>query len=188
MGDGIEKSTRTRQAGRPVSFEFLDCCAVPPPQAASLLDAWQAIHAQTTPDGGPRPTRADFTPFALKPWLGHIDIFEVERTPDSGGDSGGSAEGGGTVTDFRLRLNGTEIVALTGEDWTGHSARDIDRYYNVTLHDDLLAVCESGAPHNDGIRIFQKSYLSACRLLLPVFSNSGDGRVTQIFLAIFATA
>jgi hypothetical protein len=151
-----------------VTFEIVENADDPPAEAASLLDCWRRFNAQ-----GKGPTRSDFTPFTLKRWLGNIDIYEVEE-----GDRDGDK-------DFRMRLNGTEVVALTGEDWAGKTARDIDRALGASLHTDLMRVLTSKQPRADTIRIFQKDYVSAHRLLLPVFSDDGDGAVVQIFLALF---
>lgn len=149
-----------------VSFQLLESTATPPQKVADLLDAWRRFNTD-----GKGPTRSDFTPFVLKPWLGNIDIYDVETA--------------GTDLDFRMRLNGTEIVAMTGEDWTGSTARDIDRRFGVHLHDELLAVYRSQQPLTDRIRIFQKNYITAHRVLLPIFSERHEGEVAQIFLAIF---
>ncbi len=147
-----------------VSFELFESNEGPPERATDLLALWRHFNAL-----GDRPTREDFTPHNLQPWLGKIDVFAVEQ----GGET------------FRMRLNGTEIVALTGEDWTGRTARDIDRHFNVTLHDEMLRIRKSKQPMTDHIRIFQKDYIGAFRLLLPVFAADGSGEVDQIFLAIF---
>jgi hypothetical protein len=76
-------------------------------------------------------------------------------------------------------------VALTGEDWTGKTARDIDRTLGASLHAELLSVYHNKQPLAHHIRIFQKDYVIAYRLLLPIFSEQRDGSVAQIFLAIF---
>lgn len=151
-----------------VSFELVESRAQPPESAATLLATWQRFNVDSK-----GPTRENFTPFVLKPWLGNIDVYEVEN-------SGPDRE-----MDFRLRLNGTEVVALTGEDWTGHTARDIDRELGFGLHEDLLSVYHSKQPLAQHIRIFRKDYITAYRLLLPIFSERRDGTVAQIFLAIF---
>jgi hypothetical protein len=149
-----------------VNFECVDSRAKPPESAQRLLEHWQQFNA-----GGDRPTRSDFTPFTLKPWLGNIDIYDTE--------------GGGE--DFRLRLNGSQVVALTGENWKGKTARDVDRRFGTTLHDAFQQVYRSKRPRGDYIRLFQKEFISAYRLLLPIFSNEGDGTISQIFLALFTT-
>ena len=148
-----------------VTFERVKSADKPPESALRLLEHWQAFNAQ-----GQRPTRGDFTPFSLKRWLGNIDIYDVE--------SDGA--------DFRMRLNGTEVVAMTGEDWKGRTAHEIDKKYGSTLHEELHSVYRSRKPLAHHIRIFQKDYVMAYRLLLPIFSDADDGRVAQIFLAIFA--
>jgi hypothetical protein len=151
-----------------VSFELIESKAQPPESAATLLATWRRFHAD-----GKGPTRGDFTPFVLKPWLGNIDVYEVENG------------GPGREIDFRMRLNGTEVVALTGEDWTGKTARDIDRTLGASLHAELLSVYHNKQPLAHHIRIFQKDYVIAYRLLLPIFAEQRDGTVAQIFLAIF---
>jgi hypothetical protein len=147
-----------------VMFEFVERSDKPPAKALALLDLWRQYNAE---EG--RPTRGDFTPFVLKPWLGDIDIYDVED---------GGAE-------FRMRLNGTRVVAITGEDWKGKTARDVDRKYGGTLHEELASLCQTRQPLAHHIRIFQKDYILAYRLLLPIFSDDPPGAVAQIFLAVF---
>lgn len=150
------------------TFELVESKDTPPESAAGLLAAWRQFNA-----AGKGPTRGDFTPYFLKPWLGNIDIYEVEDS---------DAEGG---KDFRMRLNGSEVVDMTGENWTGFTARDIDRKFGFSLHQEMLSVYTSKRPLAHHIRVFQKDYVTAYRLLLPIFSEKGDGQVVQIFLALF---
>lgn len=147
-----------------VMFESIERSDTPPAAALALLDLWRQYNR-----GEGRPTRNDFTPFVLKPWLGSIDIYDVED---------GGAE-------FRMRLNGTRVVAITGEDWKGKTAQDVDRKYGGTLHAELARVCQTRQPLAHHIRIFQKDYILAYRLLLPVFSDEQPGTVAQLFLAVF---
>jgi hypothetical protein len=135
-----------------------------PERAASLLDFWHHFNAQ-----GHRPTRDDFTPFSLKKWLGHLDVYGVEKDGE----------------EFRIRLNGTRVTELTGEDWTGKTARDVDRKFDTNLHGEVLEVVRSRQPAIHETKIFQKDFTSAHRLMLPIFSQEGDGAVTQVLLAIF---
>ena len=137
-----------------------------PATVRSLLDLWHSFDT----DGG-RPTRQDLTPFTLKPWLGFIDVYGVE-------------DGGRT---FRIRLNGSHTTAMTGEDWTGRTAHDVDRKYGFGLHDEVHRVFTSKRPACHVTRIYQKDFALAYRLMLPVFSETGDGSVAQILLAIFLT-
>ena len=147
-----------------VTFEPVKSSAEPPEDAQRLLTHWRAFNAQKF-----HPTRSDFTPFSLKEWLGNIDIYDVENEGET----------------FRMRLNGSEVVALTGEDWKGRTARDIDHQFGSTLHDELHRVFRTRQPLAHHIRIFQKQYMLAYRVVLPVFSDDKVGVVTQIFLAIF---
>jgi len=137
-----------------------------PETVRRLLDLWQRFAAEPG-----RPTRADLTPFTLKPWLGFIDVYGVEN-------------GGRT---FRIRLNGSCTTAMTGEDWTGRTAHDVDRKYGFGLHDEVHRVFTSQRPACHLTRIYQKDFALAYRLMLPVFSEAGDGSVAQILLAIFLT-
>lgn len=149
-----------------VTFELVKSDAQPPEAARLLLEHWSRLNEQ-----GPRPTRCDFTPFSLKPWLGKIDVYEVV--------DGGAA--------FRVRLNGTQVVALTGEDWTGKTASDVDSRFGSTLHEELQGVYRSKRPLAHHIRIYQKDHLSAYRLVLPIFADDREGEIVQIFLVIFRT-
>jgi len=152
-------------APRPVvSDEIVENLDELPPIARSLLAFWQEFN-----DQGHRPTRRDFTPFSLKPWLGYLDVYGVE-------------DGG---REFRIRLNGSRVTELTGEDWTGRTASDVDRKFGFGLHNEVLDVFTSKRPACHLTRIYQKNFTSAYRLMLPIFSEDGDGRVVQVFLAIF---
>lgn len=54
---------------------------------------------------GRLPTRADFPPESMTPWMGHIQIVAVVRESDA--------------VRFRVRLVGTRIVYYEGRDNTG---------------------------------------------------------------------
>ena len=56
------------------------------------------------------PQRAEFDVFTLRPWLGWLTVYEEL---DDGAD-------------FLVRLDGSNIVALTGEEWTGHRMSELD--------------------------------------------------------------
>jgi hypothetical protein len=148
------------------TFEPLENAQDMPEPAAALLELWQGFREQ-----GARPTRQDFTPFALKRWIGHLDIYRVE-------------DGG---RDFRIRLNGTRVTELTGEDWTGRSVRDVDRRFNSTFYDEVHAVFASRRPAVHRTRIYQKNFTTAHRLMLPIFSAAGDGEVVEILMALFGS-
>jgi hypothetical protein len=145
-------------------FELVESADDLPEFAASLLAYWHHFNAL-----GNRPTRRDFTPFSLARWLGYIDVYEAE----DGGE------------EFRIRLNGSRVTELTGEDWTGRTAKDVDRKFGFGLHDEVFAVFKSKQPVSHHTKIYQKDYVTAHRLMLPVFSEADDGEVVQIFMALF---
>ena len=64
----------------------------------NLLDLWRS---KCPPEGVPR--RAEFDVLTLQPWLGWLTVYEEV---DDGAD-------------FLVRLDGSNIVALTGDEWTG---------------------------------------------------------------------
>ena len=88
----------------------------PPPKApaalANLLALWRSLAA-----GGDIPHRGQFDTLALRPWLGHVMIYEA-------------IDGG---RDFRNRLEGSDVVMLTGEDWTGRCASEVDAQFGSRM-------------------------------------------------------
>jgi len=109
------------------------------PFVAGLLDLWRSKR----PPGGV-PQRSEFNVFTLRPWLGWLTVYE-------------ELDGG---ADFLVRLDGSNIVALTGQEWTGcrmsevnpHCAMPVleairravrerhpvvDRYYSPAVNDVL---------------------------------------------------
>lgn len=115
------------------------------------------------------PNRDAFDPFNLLPWLGHISIYE---TINDGAD-------------FRIRLEGTSIVAITGEDWTGKRASDVDRRYGSRLVDFMKETIRTHRPAIHTMRLFQNNVEYITRLLLPIRSRP-TGPVDQVFLVIYA--
>jgi hypothetical protein len=133
------------------------------PRAASLVHFWYACRRPPL-----APSRADFNAFKLRPWLGSISIYQA-------------VDGGG---DFRVALDGTDVVALTGEDWTGRRASDVDREFGVTICAELQALLASGVPTIRRIGLLQKSWRSATRVCLPI-ARSELRPADQVFLALF---
>lgn len=129
----------------------------------SLLEFWS--HAAGR-DGVPN--RAQLDPFTLRPWLGHISIYEAV-------DEG---------YDFRIRLEGTSIVAITGEDWTGKRASEVDARYGCRIAAFMREVVRTHRPMIHTMLVFQNEVESITRLLLPV-RKSRDGPVDQVFLVIY---
>lgn len=114
------------------------------------------------------PTRSAFNPLALRPWLGSLTIFAAS-------DDG---------SDFVVKLDGTDVVSLTGEDWTGRAVSDIDAEYGSKLGEELRAVIGGATPTVRQTQLLQKSWQTATRVCLPV--SSGDGqRADQVFKGMF---
>jgi hypothetical protein len=115
------------------------------------------------------PNRDAFDPFNLRPWLGHISIYEMIQDG----------------ADFRIRLEGTSIVAMTGEDWTGRRASDVDRRYDSRLVDFMRTTIRTHQPAIHTMRLFQNDIEYITRLLLPIRSRP-LGPVDQVFLVMYA--
>lgn len=129
----------------------------------ALLQHWHACRGERLV-----PTRNEFNPLNLRPWLGSITILTM-------------IDGG---KDFLVRLDGTDVVALTGEDWTGRLVSEIDAAFGSHVGDDLRAVIDSASPSIRRMPILQKSWQSATRVCLPV--SSGDGQsADQVFKGMF---
>jgi hypothetical protein len=149
---------------RPVLEQELDALpASASPFLFSLLQFWSDAAGDDTV-----PSRDRLDAFALRPWLGHVSIYEA-------------IDGGG---DFRIRLEGTSIVAITGEDWTGRRASEVDAKYGCHIADFMREVARTHKPMVHTMRVFQNEVEFITRLLLPVRSRAG-GPVDQIFLVIY---
>ena len=134
------------------------------PLAAALLEYWQATRGK-----GGVPDRAAFDPLRLSKWLGYLSVYEYEPERD----------------DFRNRLEGTFVGNLTGENWTGRRASEVDARFGSTFLADLREVRIAGEPMADLIKVFQKEFSVTERVLLPV-STIPAGSADQVFVAIFA--
>jgi hypothetical protein len=133
------------------------------PEVGTLYRLWRDAR-----EGRALPTREALSPETLRPWLGSLSIYE--RTSE--GD------------DFRIRLDGTKLVAMSGEDWTGQLVSQLDRRFRSDLLACCLEVCRLRLPLFDSAApILPKSYRYAQRLLLPL-SRDGEN-ATQLMLALF---
>ncbi len=162
MGEAAKESERSWHA----TFER-EVAAMPisaAPALHKLYDFWLDCRGV-----GDVPNRDAFDPFNLRPWLGHISIYQ---TINDGAD-------------FRIRLEGTSIVAITGEDWTGKRASDVDRRYGSRLVDFMKATLRAHEPAIHTMRLFQNNIEYITRVLLPVRSQQ-RGPVDQVFLAMYA--
>lgn len=113
------------------------------------------------------PLRDSVDPFSLRPWLGHCAIYEA-------------IEDG---ADFNVRLEGSVISDLGGENWTGRRASEIDFRYNSTLRADLRRVATTRQYDVAKIVIVQAEFIEIERALLPF--TFGSGRIDQIVGCIY---
>jgi hypothetical protein len=117
------------------------------------------------PDGVP--DRTSFEPISLRPWIGNISIYE-------------SVDGG---DDFIVRLEGTRISQITGENWSGRRITEIDARYGTTFLNDVKSVLINRQPGISECQVFQRVMKPAERVLLPVASR--PGQVDQVFLCLY---
>lgn len=118
------------------------------PFIAGLLDFW---HSKCLP--GEVPQRAEFDAFALRPWLGWLAIYE-------------ELDGG---ADFLVRLDGTSIVTLTGQEWTGRRMSELDPRVSARVLEVLRRAVRERRPVVD--RLYSpaaKDFLAFQRVTLPV--------------------
>ncbi|NIY74045.1 PAS domain-containing protein [Thalassospira sp. HF15] len=136
-----------------------------PAKARELLAFWNK-HAS----GRQLPTRGDFRPGNLRAWIEDISIFEYIPEKD----------------DFQIRIEGENIAALTGEDWRGGFARELDSQFSTSLHASMTVLRMTGKPKLHHLQVFKSDWHNAIRLLLPVLLRKpGKEDVLQVFLAIF---
>ena len=123
---------------RPVLEQARDALpASASPSLYSLQRFWSDVA-----EGADAPSRARLDAFTLRPWLGHISIYEM-------------IDGG---RDFRIRLEGTSIVAITGEDWTGKRASEVDAQYGCHIADFMQEVVRTRQPMVHTMRVFQTKW------------------------------
>ncbi|WP_339857597.1 PAS domain-containing protein [Thalassospira alkalitolerans] len=136
------------------------------PQAAcDLLDFW---HRSRQEDG--LPSRTEFSPVHLGPWLDDISIYEYVPSKN----------------DFQIVIDGENIVKMMGEDWRGGYAREIDFRSDTSIHSALSVVRETEQPQIHLIHIFRKDWSRGVRLLMPVLRPCvGKKDVLQVFMAVF---
>ena len=136
-----------------------------PAKARELLAFWNK-HATKWQ----LPTRGDFRPGNMRAWIDDIAILEYVPQKD----------------DFQVRLEGENIVALTGEDWRGGYARELDCQFSTSLHPAMTMVRMTGQPKLHHLQVFKSDWRNAIRMLLPVvLQKPGKEDVLQIFLAVF---
>ncbi len=130
--------------------------------ADTLVDFW----IRSRPASG-LPDREGFDAENLRPWIGYLSIYEFL----------------GACSDYRNRLEGTEVVDLTGENWQGRLASEVDGHFGLGFLADLRRTAVWRYPMRSLCQVFQRPYQLAERVLLPVTVNGTA--VDQIFMALF---
>jgi hypothetical protein len=133
----------------------------------AIQGRWQGLC-----QSGRLPTRADFPPESLTPWMGHIQI--VERVCD------------GDTIRYRVRLVGTRIVYYEGRDNTGLFLDDI---IPMDQRDEILgpygSCAETRVPVYGAFYSCSETAISSKleRLILPL---AADGTtIDQFLVAIY---
>lgn len=143
------------------------CVDVPPPTTptalSNLLALWRSLAA-----GGEIPHRGQLDTLTLRPWLGHVMIYEA-------------VDGG---RDFRNRLEGSEVVMLTGQDWTGRCASEVDSKFGSRMLHSMQEVVRNGKPCIHTMWMFQNDAIRVTRLMMPIKSRP-DGPVDQILAVLY---
>lgn len=137
------------------------------PEFEAIRNRWQQLCRD-----GAFPSRADFPPESLTPWMGHIQI--VERVT------------AGDVVRHRVRLMGTRIVYYEGRDNTGRFLDDvIPADQRDTILEPYRRCAETRTPVYSAFYSCSEAAISSQleRLILPL---AGDGRtVDQFLVAIY---
>lgn len=142
------------------SFDLLTGSPPFNPRLAGLLNFWMQHR-----NSAGYVAKAEFNPFALKSWLGYLTLFERHGE------------------DYLIRLDGTEIVRMTGEEWTRRWVSEADRHYGLTLIETLkVMVAENRPIYHAHHSIASKPHLSVGRLILPL-SRDGTG-ITHAIVAL----
>jgi hypothetical protein len=123
----------------------------PHPIVTSLLDLWRS---KCPPGNVPR--RAEFDVFTLWPWLGWLIVYEEL---DDGAD-------------FLVRLDGSNIVALTGDEWTGRRMSELDPRYVTPVLKVLRQAVQGREPIVDQYYTpAVKNFLTFHRVTLPLWED-----------------
>lgn len=131
-----------------------------PPLLDSFLDYWAARLI----DGTAPVRNGDFSPAALRPWLGYLAL--IERDGDSG---------------FRFRLAGTNLHARFQAELTGRTLSDVEPDIVGDLEDRVQRAMSLQTPVVTGV-ISADGNRKFVDLILPLANEAG-----QIDLVILAS-
>lgn len=109
--------------------------------------------------------KSAFDAFAIRPWLGLVSIYQrIDQ-------------------DYVIRLDGTDIVRMTGEDWTGRRVSDLDGRYNLRLLEAVcLAASERRCIYHPSRQLAARPHFTVARLLMPVSRDGLD--ITHVVMSL----
>lgn len=138
-----------------------------PPQLETLTGFWLALCAN-----GLLPWREDFSPRALKPWLGNLALLEPVGL-------------GG----FRFRLCGTYLGRRFGSDTTGKQIADLPIPLRAGLLDRLARAEALQAPILARVKVGAgDEEIEFCELILPLSGRATPARLLLLAAYPFAPA
>ena len=130
------------------------------PELQALLQYWMDRRR-----GRSMPARGDFDVVDMKPWLGNMNLVDVERNP----------------LDFRYRVYGTNVADMLRKELTGHRIEDNPPSVVAAVRTSYERVVETRAPfyqHIDVVAIDE--FYRFHRLLLPL--SDDDDAVNQVLV------
>ena len=165
----LELGAKPGRGGRPVPA--VTGGHLPPkcdPNLRRFLEYWSSKAAE-----GRLPGRQHIDPLEIPELLSSIVMMDVVREGDGG-------------VRFRLRLVGTEIVALHGRDLTGHW---LDEAFPSGAAEDVVTanrmVVESRQPHywRNALHSAGREHVRYERLMCPL---AADGQTVDMLIGVFA--
>tara|TARA_B100000674_G_scaffold15482_2_gene11220 strand:- start:10818 stop:11300 length:483 start_codon:yes stop_codon:yes gene_type:complete len=119
---------------------------------------------------GQVPDRKRLNADVLSQWVDDISIYEY--LPDR--------------RDFVIRIDASNIIAVSGECYQGCSPRQIDLDFGTTVYPALLEVVDTGKPAFCRVGYERASWEEWLRVMLPVRTTDRAGRpIKQVFVSHF---
>ena len=130
------------------------------PELQALLHHWMdRCH------GRAMPARGDFDVIDMKPWLGNLNLVDVERNP----------------LNFRYRVYGTNVADMLRKELTGHRIEDNPSSMVAEVRVSYERVVETRAPFYQRVDFVAiNEFFRFHRLLLPL--SDDDKVVAQVLV------
>ena len=136
-----------------------------PEKLDKLLKFWESKR-----NGRQFPSKTDFDPLELKPWLGNLEILDVTNE---------------VPPRYRFRLVGTNINNIDGEDITGRYADDVfSEHYDTIVADFDKALLKKGPYYKfnawvENLKGYQMRY---DKLVLPLSKDGSSIDMLLVYL------